>query len=551
MQAILLLAHKGFDYIDNFLKQFDNDEHFCFYIHLDKKSTPLTHEEKEYLMSTYNIKVLIQEVDCQYSHISIVDAELKLIKYAILNKDVNYLHLMSEQCYLSISANRFSDFFTNNDNEYIWINDMYGTTDCVGYPNGWRLINNKYHYFGAQWFSLTRKMLESIINDTRLADYYDEIKYYSENPDNDTHRQAVDEAFFQNFIMEFGYIDNYKIVNNDLRFVDWMNRDITNHDNTHPGLITINEQYSKAQLSRICSNLYLIVRKVDYKNENSVQQLNNVKAYFETIDLTNKHNKKVSVCMCTRNRANIMLPAIKSILTQTYKNIEFIIIDDDSTDDTANVVNTFSRLYSNIQYYKLSEHNFIFARNTAFNQATGDYIALIDSDDICSPNKIEEQVKYLEAHPDIDVVGCKIKFGKKTSDLCIPKSMQEWDNEFFQEDIKTENISMLLHFPSIMFKRELLNVFENNVYFYPELVNGGEDQIFLYTLYMKGAKFANCTSATYLYNYLEFDDAISATAGKHFDENNFVFKYIHGKPFEDKMKIVKQLYNNYNKKGEA
>ena len=69
-------------------------------------------------------------------------------------------------------------------------------------------------------------------------------------------------------------------------------------------------------------------------------------------------------------------------------------------------------------------------------------------------------------------------------------------------------------------KSTLDRIFPNKIYFYPELKNGGEDQIFLYTLYLNGAKFANISSATYLYNYLEYDDAISSTIGKHFDTEN-------------------------------
>jgi glycosyltransferase involved in cell wall biosynthesis len=201
-----------------------------------------------------------------------------------------------------------------------------------------------------------------------------------------------------------------------------------------------------------------------------------------------------------------------------------------------------------IKYISLSQHNFINARNAAFRNANSKYIALIDSDDKCSPDKLEEQVKYLDEHPEVDVVGCKIKFGNKTSHLSIPKSTNDWDNDYFQEEIKTENISMLLHFPSIMIRKSTLDrIFPNGIYFYPELCNGGEDQIFLYTLYLNGAKFANVSKPTYLYNYLEYDDAISASIGKHFNEDNFIFKYIHNKPFEERLKVVKELYNKYSK----
>lgn len=258
--------------------------------------------------------------------------------------------------------------------------------------------------------------------------------------------------------------------------------------------------------------------------------------------------KKVSVCMCTRNRATRMLSSIKCILEQTYKNFEFIIIDDASTDNTEEVINILKQQDDRIKYVKLDKHNFINARNTAFKEATGDYICLIDSDDKCSPNKIEEQVKFLDTNLDIDVVGCKIKFGQKTKNLSIPKSTIEWKNDYFINELEqhNENISMLVHFPSIMFRRDILDkIFNNNIYFYPELSNGGEDQLFLYTLYINNIKFGNITSATYLYNYLEYEDAISSSIGKHFDNNNFIFKYIHNKPLSERIKITKELYDKH------
>ena len=144
------------------------------------------------------------------------------------------------------------------------------------------------------------------------------------------------------------------------------------------------------------------------------------------------NNKLVSVCMCTRNRAYRMLPAIKCILDQTYKNFEFIIIDDCSTDETETVVNQLQKQDNRIKYIKLNEHDFIYARNLAFLSATGEYISLIDSDDKCSPNKLEEQIKFLDEHPEIDVVGCKIQFGSKTSNLSIPKTFNSCKDEYFK-----------------------------------------------------------------------------------------------------------------------
>lgn len=557
MQAILLLAHKGKEYIENFLKQFD--ERFNVYIHVDIKNK-LNDEDISYLKDRFKfIKSIDSIYDCQYSRISIIDAELFLIKQALKDTSNKYIHLMSEQCYICHDLNYFFNFFEDNNTEYIWIEDMYGTFDCVGCSNIWRVINNKYHYYGGQWFSLTYSLLNDILNNEHIDQYYKEIKEYSDNPDNDSHRQAVDEAFLQNFIMEFGYYDNKKYnfnktdYDSSLRFVDWLARGV-NSDKTHPSVLLSNRYYSKIQLKRATNNFYLIVRKIDFKNKYSIEQLNNIKRIYNINDKMENYKIKetplVSVCMCTRNRAIRMLPSIKCILDQTYKNFEFIIINDASTDNTEEILNDIEQTDNRVRHVTLKNHDFIEARNTAFREAKGKYICLIDSDDKCSPNKIEEQVKILENNNNIDVIGCKIKFGKKTSHFSIPNSHFNWDNDFFKSQLteKNENISMLLHFPSIMIRHDILDkVFSNKIYFYPELKNGGEDQIFLYTLYINGAKFGNINTAVYLYNYLEYDDAISASIGKHFDNDNFIFKFIHNKPFADKIKIVSDLYNKYIK----
>lgn len=251
--------------------------------------------------------------------------------------------------------------------------------------------------------------------------------------------------------------------------------------------------------------------------------------------------------MCTRNRAKRMLPAIKSILDQTYTWYEFIIINDASEDATANVLSQCSSQDPRIKIFNMNTHNFITARNMMILNADSDYIAFMDSDDVCSPNRLEEQIKYLDEHPDIDVVGCKIKFGKKASQYSIPNSEKDWGHEYFDTQIKNgENISMLTTFATVMIRKSTIDkIFKNRIYFYPELQNGGEDQIFLYALYINGAKFANVSNATYLYNYLEDENSISASVGKHFDENNFIFKYIHNKPIDERLAKVKELYDKY------
>ena len=98
----------------------------------------------------------------------------------------------------------------------------------------------------------------------------------------------------------------------------------------------------------------------------------------------------VSVIIPTYNRANLLKRAIKSVLDQTYKNLEIIIVDDGSTDNTKDIVKTFSD--PRIQYIRLPENRGVSsARNMGIKKSRGDFIAFLDSDDEFLPEKLEKQ----------------------------------------------------------------------------------------------------------------------------------------------------------------
>ena len=100
--------------------------------------------------------------------------------------------------------------------------------------------------------------------------------------------------------------------------------------------------------------------------------------------------------------------AIDSILNQTYKNIELIIIDDCSTDSSRDIIKSYSD--SRIKTYYNSENmQQPRTRNRGLELAKGDYIANMDSDDISFLNRIEEQVVFMEKNKDIDICGCYCK----------------------------------------------------------------------------------------------------------------------------------------------
>lgn len=114
----------------------------------------------------------------------------------------------------------------------------------------------------------------------------------------------------------------------------------------------------------------------------------------------------VSAVLITRNRLPLLQKAVGSVLSQTWQDLELIIVDDASTDGTENWLTDFASSHP-VMILRTSEASGAnHARNLGIRQATGEYIALLDDDDLWLPEKTERQVNYLLSHPDCGVVSC-------------------------------------------------------------------------------------------------------------------------------------------------
>jgi glycosyltransferase involved in cell wall biosynthesis len=125
---------------------------------------------------------------------------------------------------------------------------------------------------------------------------------------------------------------------------------------------------------------------------------------------------KVSVVIPTYNRAYIIRDALQSALAQTYGDFEIIVADDGSTDDTAEVMKAFEG--EKVRYLRhQTNRGCSAAYNTAIAAATGELIAVLDSDDLWKPEYLEKQVHFLEMHPKVDVVFCDLELQEKTKNF--------------------------------------------------------------------------------------------------------------------------------------
>ncbi|MCH5257765.1 MAG: glycosyltransferase [Lachnospiraceae bacterium] len=140
----------------------------------------------------------------------------------------------------------------------------------------------------------------------------------------------------------------------------------------------------------------------------------------------------VSIIIPTYNRANVIENSIQSILNQTYHEYELLIIDDGSTDNTEDVVNSLastSTAGNRIRYIKMPENKGVaVARNEGIRQAHYDYIAFQDSDDYWKPDKLEKQMAYFTGISSGSDSGTSTTTGLKTALLYCPYECQKQDS---------------------------------------------------------------------------------------------------------------------------
>lgn len=110
--------------------------------------------------------------------------------------------------------------------------------------------------------------------------------------------------------------------------------------------------------------------------------------------------------ICCYNSSKYLRDTLDSILNQTYKNWEIVIIDDGSTDNTSDIINEYINKDIPIKFYKQNNKGFANARNKALEMSSYNWIVIIDHDDMCFTDRLEKHLKQIKDDPD-----CKLFFG--------------------------------------------------------------------------------------------------------------------------------------------
>lgn len=204
-----------------------------------------------------------------------------------------------------------------------------------------------------------------------------------------------------------------------------------------------------------------------------------------------KEEPLITVIMPVYNAEKYLEEAIESVLNQTYKNIEFIILNDGSTDRSLEIVQRFQKqdlrvqLINNKKNLKQPK-----TRNKGLKLAHGKYIANMDADDISLPQRFSIQVEFMEQNPDIDICGAyaEVIGGDKRSKIMPPIT---------DADIKDRlPFSCALVHPTVMFRRTSVEKYEIR---YNEDFRYAQDFELWSRLVWQGVKFHNISEVLLLY----------------------------------------------------
>lgn len=163
--------------------------------------------------------------------------------------------------------------------------------------------------------------------------------------------------------------------------------------------------------------------------------------------------KKVSVIVPVWNGEKYLHKCIDSILGQTYKNLEVILVDDGSSDSSADICKKYAETDERVKFYQKENGGQASARNMALDYATGEYVGFVDNDDFCLPRMYEALVGMIEEY-DADIARC----ADCISESEIDSPGQGVISVMTGEELRDKTLSDELggHVTDRLFKREII-----------------------------------------------------------------------------------------------
>jgi glycosyltransferase involved in cell wall biosynthesis len=113
----------------------------------------------------------------------------------------------------------------------------------------------------------------------------------------------------------------------------------------------------------------------------------------------------ISIIMPLYRSQKFLKESIDSVIKQTFSDFEFLILVDDASEETVSILDEYRKSDNRINIFYNSNLGLINSLNMGFEKAKGKYVARMDSDDVCFPSRLEKQYVYMEAHPEIGILG--------------------------------------------------------------------------------------------------------------------------------------------------
>lgn len=218
-----------------------------------------------------------------------------------------------------------------------------------------------------------------------------------------------------------------------------------------------------------------------------------------------KKQPLVSVIMPVYNAGRFLVPAIESILKQTYKNFELIIVDDASTDNSWEIIRKYKGRFRKriiaIQMARNLNKGGDVCANEGLKYARGKYLARMDSDDISHPQRLEKQVAFLEKHRNHFLVGSNAYVIDEKKRIVGEKNEPLKSHDIYNAYFTT---NPLIH-PSCLYRR----IFKNRKFSYEIQYSANNDYLTFFKYICKNYQFANLEEKLLYYRIHGGNDTFS------------------------------------------
>jgi glycosyltransferase involved in cell wall biosynthesis len=168
--------------------------------------------------------------------------------------------------------------------------------------------------------------------------------------------------------------------------------------------------------------------------------------------------KALSILMPVHNEERYICAALASLKQQSFSDWELIVVDDGSTDDTLKLLTSSAETDPRIKIITIPKSGLVMALNRGLAECSSQFVARMDGDDISHPRRLEEQLRFLQAHPEIDLVASAFRHFPRQHLKIGMIAYESWQNSLQTHDDIIRDLyveSPFVH-PSVMFRKEVV-----------------------------------------------------------------------------------------------